>query len=30
MLISMISLICNINWEKLENATTFEIINLES
>ena len=31
MLISMITLICPINWEKLENAITFEIIlNLES
>ena len=30
MLISIISLICVINCEKLENALTFEIINLES
>ena len=31
MLISLITLICTISWEKLENAITFDIIlNLES
>ena len=31
MLISIITLICTISWEKLENAITFDIIlNLES